>query len=238
MLSTSFEGLSPETALVLIDRLTTEAARRRATNRLADYRPYPKQAEFHANGATFRERLLMASNQTGKTFCGASEAAFHLTGRYPDWWEGRRFSRPIEMWAGSDTSESTRDTVQTNLIGPPADESRWGTAALPRECIVDTARRQGVADALDTVIVRHVSGGNSYLGFKSYDQKRQKWQGTKKDVIWLDEEPPMDIYTEALTRTNAVDDGIIYVTFTPLLGMSDVVMMFLKSEEVNAMVRG
>lgn len=201
---------------------------REQRNQLADYAPYGKQLEFHANGETARERLLMAANQVGKTFSGSREAAMHLTGRYIDGWPGRRYDRPIHMWAGSDTGETTRDTVQTNLIGPPAVESDWGTAAIPGDCIGRVTRRQGVADAIDTVQVKHVTGGWSLLGFKSYDQKRQKWQGTKKDVIWLDEEPPMDIYMEALTRTNAVDDGMIYLTFTPLLGMSEVVRMFLQ----------
>ncbi|QDP48381.1 MAG: putative terminase-like family protein [Prokaryotic dsDNA virus sp.] len=207
-----------------------EAQIRASRNRLASFDPYPKQFEFYKKGLTTRERLLMAGNQCGKTYSGAFEAAIHLTGRYPDWWPGKRFNRPIEMWAGSDTSETTRDTVQRNLIGPPANRDDWGTAAIPADAIHDTSMRQGTADAVDTVLVRHVSGGLSTLGFKSYDQKRQKWQGTKKDVIWLDEEPPMDIYMEALTRTNAVDDGMIYLTFTPLLGMSSVVHMFLEAE--------
>jgi len=172
----------------------------------------------------------MAANQVGKTFCGSREAAYHLTGVYPDWWPGHRYNRPIDMWAGSDTGETTRDTVQTNMVGPAADRERWGTAALPKDAIHDVKMRQGVADAIDTVLVKHVSGGLSTLGFKSYDQKRQKWQGTKKDLIWLDEEPPLEIYMEALTRTNAVPDGRIYLTFTPLLGMSDVVHMFMDSE--------
>jgi phage terminase large subunit-like protein len=37
----------------------------------------------------------------------------------------------------------------------------------------------------------------------------------------------MEIYTEALTRTNATD-GIVWLTFTPLLGLSDVVNSFLE----------
>jgi hypothetical protein len=41
------------------------------TNRLARYRPYPRQAEFHAAGAAHRERLFMAGNQLGKTMMGA-----------------------------------------------------------------------------------------------------------------------------------------------------------------------
>ncbi len=36
----------------------------------------------------------------------------------------------------------------------------------------------------------------------------------------------MDVYGECLIRT-ATTDGIIFLTFTPLAGMSDVVMSFL-----------
>jgi len=46
------------------------------------------------------------------------------------------------------------------------------------------------------------------------------------DLVWMDEEPPQAIYSEALTRTNATS-GSVYVTFTPLLGMSDVVKRYL-----------
>jgi phage terminase large subunit-like protein len=208
-------------------KLSLEQAKRRRTNQLAHFTPYPKQLEFFAAGKEHRERLLMAANQVGKTQCGGIEVASHLTGRYPDWWPGRRYDRPTKWWAGSDTSETTRDTVQTKLIGPPTDESQWGTGAIPAKAIIGTARRQGVAGALDTVLVRHVSGGVSELGFKSYDQGRQKWQGAVRDGIWLDEEPPPDIYTEALTRTNTVDDGMLLLTFTPLLGVSEVVLMFM-----------
>lgn len=85
----------------------------------------------------------------------------------------------------------------------------------------------GVADALDSIVVKHVSGGESTIGFKSYDQGRAKWQGETLDIVWFDEEPPQDIYTEGLTRTNATG-GLVYLTFTPLLGMSEVVRSFLQ----------
>ena len=97
---------------------------------------------------------------------------------------------------------------------------------IPGDAIVDWSRRMGVADSLDNVLVRHASGGISTLGFKSYDQGRQKWQGETLDGVWFDEECPMDIYMEGLTRTNATG-GMTMMTFTPLLGMSDVVAMFL-----------
>jgi phage terminase large subunit-like protein len=201
---------------------------KRAQSRLRDYAPYPKQRHFHDAGAAHRERLLMAGNQLGKTFCGAAETAMHLTGRYPDWWQGRRFAAPVRVWAGSKTVEVTRDCVQRLLIGEPKDASRWGTGLIPLTALLETSRRPGVADALDGAVIRHTAGGISTLGFKSYDQGREKWQGETLDLVWFDEEPPMDIYMEGLTRTNATG-GIVYLTFTPLLGMSDVVSMFLES---------
>jgi phage terminase large subunit-like protein len=206
--------------------LLEERKRRKDRRRLTDYRPYAKQREFHASGDVHRERLLMAGNQLGKTYCGAAEVAMHLTGIYPDWWAGRRWERPTRWWAGSKTGEVTRDGVQRLLIGEPKNEAEWGTGMIPADNLMEWSRRQGVADALDNATVKHVSGGVSTLGFKSYDQGRQKWQGETLDGVWFDEEPPLDIYMEGLTRTNATG-GITMITFTPLLGMSDVVAMFL-----------
>ncbi len=206
--------------------LLEERKRRKDRQRLTEYAPYAKQRQFHAEGAVHRERLLMAGNQLGKTYCGAAEVAMHLTGQYPAWWEGRRWDRPVRWWAGSKTSEVTRDGVQRLLVGEPKNESAWGTGMIPGDAIDDWSRRMGVADSLDNVLVKHVSGGISTLGFKSYDQGRQKWQGETLDGVWFDEECPMDIYMEGLTRTNATG-GMTMMTFTPLLGMSDVVAMFL-----------
>ena len=42
----------------------------------------------------------------------------------------------------------------------------------------------------DNAIIRHISGGKSTLGFKSYDQGRTKWQADTLDFVWFDEEPP------------------------------------------------
>lgn len=220
--STSFEQRS-----ALLAKLEKEKARRAAENKLAGYRPYPKQQHFHNASAAHRERLFMAGNQLGKTFSGAAEAAIHLTGRYPDWWQGRRFNRPVRAWAGSETNEVTRDGVQRYLVGEPKNEQAWGTGIVPKACLKDWTRRQGVPNALDGIMVEHVSGGLSMLGFKSYDQGRTKWQGETLDFVWLDEEPDHDIYMEALTRTNATG-GFIYLTFTPLKGMSAVVDSYIQ----------
>lgn len=206
--------------------METERARRLRTNRLRHYRPYAKQREFHAAGIAHRERLFMAGNQLGKTLAGAAEAAMHLTGRYPDWWDGRRFEHPVVMLAGSESYELTRDGVQRLLVGPPDREEEWGTGFIPEDALAARTRRMGVSNALDSVTVRHESGGYSTLYFKAYEQGRGKWQATTVDYVWFDEEPPEDVYFEGITRTNATR-GSIAVTFTPLKGMSNVVHRYL-----------
>ena len=226
MTLSNLSSLSPEALSSVVEKLEAEKERRQSRARLGSYRPYRKQRDFHAAGRLYRERLLMAGNQLGKTFCGGAEVAMHLTGRYPDWWPGLRFTRPVRAWAGSQTAEVTRDGVQRVLIGEPKNEDDWGTGLIPHDTLADWSRRQGIPDAIDSVLIRHASGGLSTLGFKSYDQGRAKWQGETLDLVWLDEEPPLDLYTEALTRTNAVA-GVVVMTFTPLLGMSETVARFL-----------
>lgn len=156
--------------------LLAELDRRRRTNLLSGYKPYSKQKEFHAAGNRYRERLFMAGNQLGKTLAGAAEAAMHLTGKYPDWWEGKRYDKPIVAIAGSESYELTRDGVQRLLVGPPMTEEEWGTGYIPKADIISSTRRSGVSGALDSITVRHVSGGTSTLLFKAYEQGRGKWQ--------------------------------------------------------------
>jgi phage terminase large subunit-like protein len=210
--------------------LWNELERRLRRNRLAAYRPYAKQREFHDAGADYRERLFMAGNQLGKTLAGSFEWAMHLTGRYPDWWAGKRFDAPGRYWAAGETRISTRDTVQRLLIGDPERPENWGTGAIPGDALLATFRATSVANALDAVTVAHVAGGASTLLFKAYEQGRAKWQGDTLNGVWFDEEPPLDIYVEGLTRTNATG-GIAIMTFTPLKGMSEVVRLFLEESD-------
>jgi phage terminase large subunit-like protein len=214
------DSLPEEARHALLHEVTHELNK----DNLADYRPYAKQREFHALGLAMRERLLRAGNQNGKTFCVGNETAYHLTGEYPDWWEGRRFSRPVVVWASGETGESTRDNAQRVLLGHPGEE---GTGAIPARCLSgDYGMASGVAHLYDYIKVRHASGGLSLLKFKYYAQRRRKWQGPPVDFVWYDEEPPEDIYDEGLARTIATG-GFVALSFTPLLGMSEVVGRFL-----------
>jgi phage terminase large subunit-like protein len=213
-------------------RIREELDRRRAGRKLATYYPdsgplrrelYPKHLEFFRLGTAKRERLFLAANRVGKTEgAGGYELVCHLTGQYPAWWEGRRFNRANNWWAAGDTRETVRDILQRKLLGKPGE---FGTGLIPRESIVRTAPGF-IPDAVQAIWVKHPSGGVSVVQFKSYDQGREAFQGTEQDGIWLDEEPPESVYTECLLRT-MTNNGLVMLTFTPLRGMSDVVLSFL-----------
>ncbi len=215
-------------------KLLKEQNTRLNQNRIIQYYPdsgtlsrhnYPKHMEFFARGVKYSERCMMAANRIGKSEgVGAYELTLHLTGRYPDWWEGHRFDRAINAWAAGTTSTTARDIVQFKLIGSPEER---GTGMIPAKHIIKTTPKAGgVPNAVDTILVRHISGGISRCKIKSYAEGRKSFEGTEQDFIWLDEECPLSIYTECITRTMTTD-GLIALTFTPLEGLTETVLQFM-----------
>ena len=94
-----------------------------------------------------------------------------------------------------------------------------------------------VPDLLDTAWIRHTSGGWSTLTLKTYEQGREAFEATQTDVIMLDEEPPLTIYSECLLRTmdtsgTGTGNGLVLTTFTPLQGLSDTVLHFLPDGQI------
>lgn len=194
-------------------------------NKLAFYKPYPWQKEFAAAGRDNPERMLMAANRVGKTLTAAIEVAYHLTGEYPNDWEGKRFDAPVLVWTGSPTNETSRDIVQAELLGGLGE--KLGTGWIPRNKIVGrpTTRQAGVKDVVEKFQVRHRNGVSACM-LKTYEQGWQKWQGTAPHVVWMDEEPDdYKIFSEAQTRI-LTSKGIVLVTFTPLLGVTELVEHF------------
>ena len=98
---------------------------------------------------------------------------------------------------------------------------------IPGELILNTTVKHGIADAVESIFVRHApTGGTSTLQLKSYDQGRVAFQGTAQDGVHLDEEPPQDIYTESLLRL-MTRDGLLILTETPLMGVTKLMLDFL-----------
>src|SRR5690348_10671340 len=117
-------------------KMLTAVEYQKTYRRIGYYRPSPKQGEFHNLHAT--ERALRAGNQVGKSTAGAAQMSMDAIGFYPDWYTGRRhvapkIERPYEFlgWAACTTSQTTRDGVQTKLLGDIHQQDGLGTGLIP-----------------------------------------------------------------------------------------------------------
>ena len=196
---------------------------------------YPKHlAHFAAgamrdeNGDLYNERAIMGGNRSGKTLCCCYEHTCHLLGWYPPWWVGFRFDRAISSWAAGEDSKSVRESLQHTFLGSTG---AYGTGLIPKSAIVGVTPRPGVPEAADAITVKSRFGGTSRVLLKAYDQGRESFQAAKIDVMQFDEEPPVDIYSEALVRTMSTTpgepNGLVMCGFTPLKGLSAVVLSYM-----------
>lgn len=215
--------------LFLNDLLKKRQAERKIDNLFPDEGPvrrelYPKHLDFFKAGSSNRQRLLMAANRVGKTVAAGCEITYHLTGDYPTWWQGRRYDKPQDWWIAGKDSSTVRGILQELLLGPVGE---FGTGLIPKANLdFATLKDAKKADTpIDKFRIKHKSSGYSTVEFKSYDAGRKSFEGTARS-IWLDEEPPIQVYTECLLRT-MTGDNMLLMTFTPLQGISETVMSFL-----------
>jgi phage terminase large subunit-like protein len=201
------------------------------------------------SGAPHRERLFIAGNRVGKSEgVGAFEVTYHLTGLYPAWWKGHRFQGPVSAWVAGETNITVRDILQAKLLGKivrqsgdrPDQAVGLGTGMIPADTIRTTRPKSGIPNAIETAWIRHASGGSSTLTFKTYEQGQGVFMGTEQHIVWFDEEPPEDVYTEGLMRTmrtSGFAGGLLLLTFTPLRGWTTVVERFMNEKECVAASR-
>ena len=220
----------PKSLLDKLQELTIATADDMRYNQLRYFRPFEHQRKFFATGKSER-RGILAANRIGKTVSTCYETAMHLTGRYPDWWEGVRHNKPITAMVAGEGWTQVAMVLQNELLGTQdikISES-IGTGAIPRDCIVfDTMRNDG-ANCMG-VEIRHVSGSNSYLLFANYTQEVRQMQGFKLNLAVFDEQPPDDFFSEIVTRT-ATTQGQVMCSFTPLKGLNGLVSKFWHLEE-------
>jgi phage terminase large subunit-like protein len=190
---------------------------------------YPHATEFFRKGKEYKQRAFIAGNGSGKTELASYELTLHLTGLYPDNWEGARFEKANHWWIGGNSNDSIHQVLETRLLGPLEDR---GSGMIPRaHLVLDTMRQAKRKDTnIKSFQVKHVSGGLSTVEFKSYEERSSTWQGAERN-IWLDEEPPYDIYCEALARTRMGD--MLIMTFTPVGGITETVTSFTNGGDVS-----
>lgn len=204
----------------------------RRENRMKYFKPYPWQAEFYKSGKDNKQRLLMAANRVGKTASMALEVAFHLTGEYPEWWEGVKFNRPVSLWCLGVSGEQLRDVLVKELFGAYLGDGKFdGSGLIPQKLVYQVTPAMGTPRLPRDVAVRHTAGNTSTVSFKSYTQGQHVLMGSSQDFIWIDEEPvDATIYPQCLTRTATGNDGkggYVVMTFTPENGVTELVSQFM-----------
>lgn len=190
----------------------------------------PKHKAFFDATKDYREVLILGGNRTSKTTSGCYVSALTATGQYPDWWDGVRFNGPVNNWSVGATAKSVKETLQEALLGPPG---ALGTGLIPKDCIIKTDHKAGTPGAVNTVYVKHISGGTSTITFLSGDQKVRAFFGTARHIIHIDEPTEEDIYNECLIRTMTTNGRILH-SITPKKGLTRMLANFLSDCELLA----
>lgn len=172
------------------------------------FQPSPKQAAFITSVLEGHkaENWFVAANRAGKSDAGAYVGA--KLARFGDQSPGVKYvgakgsnievrDRATSGWVVSLDFPSSRDIIQPkyfdNGFVPPGSSHR---PFIPEHEI----RKDGWNKS--DQILRLKNG--SIIGFKSADSGRIKFQGTEKNWIQFDEEPPYDIYQECVIRVGSM----------------------------------
>lgn len=188
-------------------------------NKLEFIKPYDYQLKFMNKSMHYNQRLMRSANRIGKSYGGAIEFAMHITGKYQDWYKGRRIEGSGKIyWCIGIDLDSTANVLQKELLGTNdiRSEDLVGTGTIPRDCInLEGSIKDG--NKVKSIRIKHIDGGYNTLQFFASAQGQEKLMGSAVDFIWIDEEPPhnsLEIYAQCVTRT-ATTDGMVMVTFTP-----------------------
>lgn len=195
---------------------------------------YPWQKKAVEMTADHRIIGVICGNQMGKSEVTCAMLACHLTGIYPDWWKGKRYDRAVRIMAAGVDSNHNKNVLQERLFGTNNRRLKedLGKGMIPRKNIIMESIVSVRGDDIQSAKIKHISGDNSELIFRSYSQGREAAQGFPADIIQIDEQPGDPFWEEALTRTRATG-GHIICSFTPLMGRNHLVesLLGLPAEE-------
>lgn len=197
----AFNRKAQEKKLLLMEELH----RRRTEDPLARFEPHPKQREF-INAVLKGGKsgyFFFAANRAGKSDAGAYIGA--SLARYGDqsddvkWARGKGSSvsvrdRATSGWVVSLDFPASRDIVQPKYF----DNKFVPGGATHPPFIPDREIEEWRAG---DQILRLRNG--SIIGFKSAESGRKKFQGSEKDWVQFDEEPPKEIFEETVIRVGA-----------------------------------
>lgn len=183
-------NLSQDTNKLRLAQALQVKENRMKFNPLSYFTPLPHQSPLFASEK--KNLGIFGGNRSGKTINGAAYLIKKCL-------ENPGFDCWGATWA--------------DMLVPVMEKTYW--ELLPKNKGIEYARwtdQRGFANKL----IKFKNG--SRIRFKTYDQGRESFQGAKKDIIHLDEEPPEDITNECKARL--IDtNGVLLRTMTPLNGI-------------------
>ena len=185
-----------------IQRLVAQELRKtKQTPGIYAYKPWSRQKEFHLSKA--HGKIFMGGNRAGKTVSGAAETVMRLIGEHP-------YNDTIERPPIRARGIGVDFDRGINLIMIP-ELKKW----IPSKFLKNGSWEQSYNKSERILTLTN----GSTMEFMSYEQDRDKFQGTSRHWCWFDEEPPQSIFNECMLRLVDVD-GSWCMTMTPLIEMS------------------
>lgn len=212
---------APRVQLALLKRELSLEKRRlevRSSNSILFYEPHTKQSLFH-EAADFHYRYARTGNRFGKSEMGAVEDVAFALG-YRPWVDEssplRTLGIPAHPTKGlivtTDWDKST-EVFTSQEAGPNLGKL---FKYIPKSALLGYTRNH--SGAIDTVRVRHISGGVSVIHLdtvKSFKQNPLGQESSAWDWAHFDEPIPEAMY-KAIIRGMIDRDGRVWFTCTPL----------------------
>lgn len=196
--------------------------------------PYRYGAELNAwpdadnilNGRS--ELMILGGNRAGKTEYAAKRIAqafvgTDLSGNMPDWVKEKTKSRKINIWC-LHTTHMTSVSMQQNVFHKYLPKE-LKEAKRSKHTQLSWTQKNGFSD--NTAVY----DGNQ-IWFLNYSQDIKVVEGGEVDFVWCDELVPAD-WLETLRYRLITRNGKLIVTFTPILGYTQVVKEFISTSKIK-----
>ena len=185
--------------------ISEEIKRRKEGDALLNFELNPGgQTAFTASvlDGKMRENWFLAANRAGKSDAGAYADA--MLARFGDQSPDKRYikgagsdisvrDRAVSLWVVSLDFPSSRDIIQPKIF-----DNGFMPPGSTHEPFIPAHEYNNKDWRVSDQILKLKNG--SIIGFKSADSGRSKFQGTEKDAVHFDEEPPEGIYEECVIR--------------------------------------
>jgi phage terminase large subunit-like protein len=174
------------------------------------------------------EILILGGNRASKTEYAAKRIAQafvgqDVNGNMPDWLKEKAKKRGLNIWC-LHTTHMTSVSMQQNVFHKYLPKE-LKEAKRSHQIQVAWTQKNGFSD--NTAVYN-----KNQIWFLNYSQDIKVVEGGEVDFVWCDELVPAD-WLETLRYRLVTRNGKLIVTFTPILGYTQVVKEFISTSKIN-----